>query len=164
MPAGVSTYAMDVAPYNEQYININGSRYATVNYCGDYASYYLNASGGIDFFLWEGKCKVKTEMTSFEYAKDYDNRTVQFGRMKYINRLARTYELRTGWLNEEESERFAKNLATTTWMYLHDLTSGEIIPVTVTDYSVEHKTYSTESGNLISYVLTCKDSQDRDRR
>lgn len=164
MPAGVSTYAMDVAPYNEQYIYVNGVLYGTVDYCGEYASYFLNSSGGIDFFLWEGKCKKTAKFDTSEYAKDYDNRTVEFGRMRYVNRTYNQYELTTGWLTEEEAERFAKNLPGTTWMYLHDLVSGEIFPVTVQDDSVEFKTRRTENGNLISYVLTVVDSQDRVRR
>ena len=164
MPAGVSTYAMDVAPYNEQYISIGGVRYYTVNYCGEFAVYYLNANGGWDAFLFEGKAKRTDEMTSFEYAKDYDNRTVEFGRMKYVNRIASKYELHTGWLNEEESERYAKHLATSTKVYLHNLATGELFPVTITDNSVERKTYSTENGNLITYVLNVKTSQDRNRR
>lgn len=164
MPAGVSTYLADAGDYNEQYISIEGTRYYTVNYCGEFACYYLNANGGWDAFLFEGKCKRKDEFTQSEYAKDYDNRTTQFGRMRYVNRIASTYELHTGWLTEEESERFAKHLAPTTSMYLHNLVTGEIFPVTVQETAVDRKTYSSENNQLITYVLTVKTSQDRYRR
>lgn len=164
MPAGVSTYATDVAPYNEQYISISGVRYYTVNYTGDYAIYYLNANGGWDAFLFEGKCKRTDNMDSFEYAKDYDNRTVEFGRMRYVNRVSSTYELNTGWLNEEEAERYARNIPGSTKMYLHNLCTGEIMPVVVTDNAVQWKTYSSENGQMLTYALTVKTSQDRTRR
>ena len=164
MPQGVSTFLTGATEYDEQIIKFSGETFYRVDYCGEYASYYLNANGGWDAFLWEGTCKRKSNLTSFEYAKDYDNRTLQFGRMKVNTEIADTYELKTGWLTDEEAERFVLHLVPTTMMYLHNLVDDVILPVTVTDNSVEWKTYRNQGKQLIQYTLNVKSSQDFIRR
>ena len=164
MPQGVSTFMSGATEYDGLTIRFSGQTFYKVDFCGDYASYYLNAFGGWDAFLWEGTCKRKGNFTAFEYAKDYDNTTKEFGRQRFITEIADTYELKTGWLSEEAAERFALHLVPTTKMYLHCLLDGKIFPVVVTDTSVEWKTLKSNNKQLIQYTVNVKTSQDFVRR
>ena len=148
---GSSSYATTVSPI------------ASGAYCGDYAMYYLDSYGCWQSFLFEGNCKMNDTYHQYEYNKSFNNNTVQFEQGRYISEIQTNYELSTGWLNDEQSYNFARNLVGTNVAYLHNLKNGKIFPVIIDEQSVEYKQYKTQK-HLIEYTIMVKESQNRIRK
>lgn len=130
----------------------------TTEACGDYALYYLNRNGGWDAFLIEGKVVEKDTFTRSTFESkvnqsDYKSRETNI----YRNSIEHSYELNTGWLKDEESERLAYHLLSSNKVYLHNLNTLEIIPVNITDSVVEYKNFKNER-RLYSYSINVKES------
>lgn len=136
---------------------VNGS------YCGEYAMYYLNAYGGWDSYLFEGKCRKYDNFTQYEYNRSFNNNTIEFEKNRYISEVEETYELGTGLMEDEEAENFSFNLVGTNQAYLHNLKTDEIFPVMVDEATIEYKKYSNDR-KMIEYIIRVKSSQNRIRR
>ena len=163
--SGVSTYVADASAYVGERISFSGKSYYTVTECdGEYGMYYLNATGGMDAFLFQGKCKRTDNFTQYEYYRDYDNNTIDPGRNRYVTEITPSWELHTGWLTEDEAENMVVNLFPSTKVYIHDLAAGKIMPVVIPDTKAEYKTRRNNGKNLISYTVNCKGAQDVARR
>lgn len=132
--------------------------------CGDYAIYYLNSYGGWDEFLFEGRCKMMDEFTQYEYNKSFNNTTIQFEKGRYISEIQTGYELTTGWLNDNQSFNFARNLVGSNMAYLHNLRTGKISPIVIDEQDVEYKEYKSNGNHLIEYTIRVKESQNRIRK
>lgn len=132
------------------------------SYCGRYGITYLNRMGGYDFFLFEGKYSMSDNYDYFEYNRTYDNNYNGFGLSRFQNSYDTTWTLSTGWLNDEESYRFAKHIMGSTQIWLQDLEMDKVIPVVMVDTSTEYKKY--EGKGLICYTVTLKTSQERIRK
>lgn len=165
-PAGVSTWVDDALTYEGQEVSVDGKTLYTVDYCGRFCIYYLNARGGWDAFLFESKKWTrKDKINSYQYHKDYVNTDpYAYGREKYVSEIVPEWTLRTGWLSEEEAERFALNVIPSTRVFLHDLDTDELWTVVITNTEAEHKTHINQNRKLISYELTLQASQDLVRR
>ena len=164
VPSGVSTYVAEAFGFAGQRVLINGCETYDVRYCGDAALYYLSSTGAWDAFLIEGPVKRTDKYTQQDYYKAFDNTTIEFGRRRYLTDIKRTWELTTGWLTDEEAERLADNLFPSTDVYLHLLDTDEMLPVIITDTSVEHKTYENQKDQLVSYKINVESSQSADRK
>ena len=163
--SGVSTYVCDAAQYDGMDISFSGKTYYKVGACdGEYGMYYLNATGGMDAFLFQGKCKRTDNYSQYEYYRDYDNGSLDPGRLRYVTEITPSWELHTGWLTEDEAENMVFNLFPSTKVYIHDLVAGKIIPVVITDTKAEFKTRRNNGKNLIQYTVNCKAAQDMARR
>ena len=145
------------------YTNVISTASTVTPYCGKYALIYQDLQGCYRSLLMEGTFKVNDELNSFETRRAYDNNTTNFGRMRYVNEINRSYELNTGWLSDAQSRKFAKNVVPSTRVYLNDIDNNTIIPVVIKETSVEHKRYANEKA-LISYTITVEESQIKEVR
>lgn len=130
----------------------------STEYCGDYALYYVNRFGGWDTFLIEGKVKESDSFEIAKYKKVGDNTEfLNSETTRFNNSITHTYELNTGWLTDEQSKRLASQLLPSNLVYLHNLKTNKIIPVTITDSSVDYKEFLNER-KLISYQINVEES------
>lgn len=165
MPSGVSTYVFDATSYIGAKIRISGQTEYSVNYCGDGALYYLNAKGGFDAFLIEGRCTRTDNYTQSDIYKSYNNtRVSDFGRKRFLTDIVPSWKLVTGWLSDEESERLVDNLFPSTEIWFHNLKDDTIHPCVITDASVVHKTYSNQNNQMVAYEINIEYSQPLERR
>lgn len=126
--------------------------------CGDYALYYLNGAGW-DSFLIEGKVIRKDKYERHYITTNYVNTTLQFEKTNFNNQSVGSYELHTGLLSDAESDRLARNLFRSTTVYLHDLKENRIMPVLITDTSVDYKNH--RNTKLVSYTINVDCSQTK---
>ena len=142
----------------------NSISFVTGPYCGDMALYYQNALGGWDSFLIEGNVFRSDKLTNHNISRKVRNTSIDFENKVYSKDIDRQYDLYTGWLTDAQSKRLAENLLTSPSVYAHDLKTGEIIPVVITDTTIQHKTFRTNSKKPVNYVIRVTASQSRIRR
>ena len=162
-PAGVATWVRDCADLQGCKITVNGVSYSC-NYCGDFAVYYVGKKGGWNSFLFEGICKRTDKLTDYKYNRVVDNTSINFEDNKYLVELNPSYELRTGWLTDEQAEKFASELISTPKMYLHKLVENEIVPAMVMNSTSEYKTFENTGRRLVQYTITVQESHTYFRR
>lgn len=127
--------------------------------CADHILHFVGARGGWMSFCFEGRC-VKTDgIKQYLYDKAFNNNTKEFEKVNYLNEITTTYKLNTGVLTEEEAKLFAKHLGSTTKAYLQILSEGKVIPVLVTDTSVQYK--QDGMSDVITYEVNVKESQSK---
>ena len=134
------------------------------NYCGSGALYYLNKSGGWDSFLIEGVSKRSDAYEKYTYNKSFDNNTIEFEEGTYINQIQVKWTLHTGYLSDEESKRLAYHLIPSNAVYFHNFEDDTIVPVVITNSSVDYKTYRNEGRKLVRYDITLNESQKKINR
>lgn len=154
---------MSVAvPSNTDVILLGGQRYEVLRSCQyRYVLYYLSPKGGWCWFPVMGRVNKRDNVTQYSYTKNYDNQTAEFGKSRYLAEIGTKYELNTGWLREHESLRMWEVLETN-MAYLHDLYEDKVIPVIMTDETVEHKNKARDR-KLISYSFNVEASQPKVR-
>lgn len=158
MPSGVSTYVQDAYHYDGQQVYFDGVKLYDVTHCGDAALYYLNSRGAFDAFLCPSLKRID-KFTQQDYYKSYDNRTIEFGRKRFVTEIKPTWEVYTDWLTDEEAERLCRNLLPSTQVYLHTLDDDIIRPVVIADSQAEYKTYENQNYQLVSYTIKVEASQ-----
>lgn len=167
IPVNYHTVSGMVTPssnYVSTTISTDNAQY-NVSSCGQYALIYLNARGGWDSFLFEGKCRKSDSYTISKYSSNYDNNTTGFGSTRYMNIIKTSWELNSGWLTETQSNIFVRNLCSSNSVYLQDLITGDIIPVVITDTTQEYKKYDSETGiSPINYTVKVETSQEYKRK
>lgn len=151
-------------------VNYNGLKtpsakmeYEVKNTCCKYCLYYINAYGGWDSFLINGNNKRNDKITSYSYFKYADNRTTNFENKTYLNEVKPQYTLYTHYLTDDEASRMFHLLESTT-VYLHDLESGKVVPVTITNKSCDYKTFSNNGKKKFYYTITVEESQYKMRK
>lgn len=158
---GVSTWVRDVSDLQGSTLVLKSVKY-TVDYCGDYALYYKNRSGGYDSFLIEGNVAMSDKYDRASYAKAYYNTNpMNWGTNTYHNEITTSYTLHTGWLSDSESQILAFNLLPSNEVFLHNLTDNTIVPVIITNSEVSYKTYKSNSHKLVNYEITVEKSQKK---
>lgn len=162
-PSGVSTYVVEAAQYDGRVISLSGKTIYDVNHCGDVALYYLNAAGGWDAFLIQGKALRTDKFTQGDYYKSFDNTTIEFGKKRWLNEIRPSWELHTSYLTDEQAERLVRNLLPSTQVYLHDLVNDIYYPVNITDTQAEYKTYANQGNKLVAYTIKVEASQGMER-
>jgi hypothetical protein len=167
--AGEMYAVYSTVKYDDIYNNLYGGYDANVYNaldCTDaeFGLYYLNSQGGWDAFLFEGKAEVKDTITQFTTEKSYNNTTLDFETYRYVSEVSRSYTLHTGWLTDEQSENFAKNLVGSNTVYLHNLKTDTIIPAIITDSEVIYKNMKYNSGKMSTYTINIKESQNKLRQ
>ena len=135
---------------------------ATGNSCGEIALYYKNRKGGWDSFLIEGNWTKKDEYTKYTYNRSFNNNTLEFENGTYHSQIITSYQLVTGWLNDQESENLAFNLLSSNEVYLHNLCEDKVYPVVITDNTAIYKTYKNNSRKLVNYTINCEESQRKE--
>ena len=134
------------------------------NYCGTMALYYQGAAGGWNSFLIEGNVKRTDKLTRYNISRRVKNTSIDFENTTYSMDVDPTYEVYTGWLTDAQADNLAENLLKSPRVYAHDLVTGAIFPVVITDVSIQHKTYKTNSHKPVNYVISLKASQTKIRR
>ena len=135
--------------------------------CHNYCLYYMNERGGYDTFLIDGKETQRDKMTPNTYKKNYNytlpqntNINVDPGTIVYRKDIKESWELNTGWLNEDNAER-ATSLLHSTRVYLHDFNKDTVTPVVITNSTADHKTYKNQNRRLIQYVINVESAQEK---
>ena len=118
-----------------------------------YAIYFLNKYGGWNSFLIEGNVSKSENYERTNKTKEGNNNTINFRTSPFITKITKQYEIKTGWLNERESEILSLNLFQTSRIFLHNLETNEIIPINITDTSTTYKTYKNTGRKLLNYTI-----------
>lgn len=111
--------------YSEK--NVVGDVFNYTSGCGDYAIYYLNTLGGWDCLL------VKANKS--ESKTDYDYRTDDLD-IRYLTEYTESFKVYSDYVINREN---IHHLLNSTKVYLHNLTTDEIIPVLVDTNSYDFK-------------------------
>ena len=156
------TYWLDLSQYEGwTIIEANGRIYTPADLCGGYALYYINAYGGWDTLPIAGRTIKTDAMTRYNREAEYNNADASArGADTYANEITRKYRLNTGALTTEQARQM-HHLLGSTFVYLHDIERGEILPVVLTNNSHEHK---DRVGSLHLYEIEATLAQDRTRR
>lgn len=133
--------------------------YTIGDYCADYAIYYLNRSGGWDSYLPLGRSKQFEHYDRKNITMAYDAMSLDWGKKTYNNQISLSWEINTGWVNDTESKNMVKNLFGSNQVFLHDLSSGVIYPVIITDTEAEVKTFVNNNRKMISHTIRLESSQ-----
>lgn len=141
-----------------QIMDFDGMAMYKADYCGDIALYYLNRNGGWDSFLCEGVSKKIDDYTRYSITRPRDWDSMDFGKKTYNNQITTRWEVNSGWVNDSESERLAFHLLSSNQVFLHDLKTGEVVPVVLTDASAEYKTFENNGRKLINYTINITNS------
>lgn len=151
--------------YDDIYNFVEGGDYTVVDSCNaEYGLYYLNAYGGWDAFLFEGKSEKKDTITQYTTDRSFNNTTLDFEAYRYVSEISTSYTLHTGWLNDEQSENFVRNLVGSNLVYLHDLKNDNIIPAIITDTNVTYQKMKNNGGKQAAYTVNIKNSQSKLRQ
>ena len=143
-----------------------------MDHCGPGAFVYRNRFGGWDSFLIEGNI-IKTDNYSKqnyrkkgEYNSGYSINSLHLFNEKYTDSLDvnTTFEVHTGWLSDEESERLAFHLLSSPLVYfqnfngdLYESDPFTLVPVRLTNSSAEYKKFRN-GKRLVSYTITFEKS------
>ena len=119
------------------------------SYCGQYVLFYKNRFGGYDSFLIESNLieKRTPNKTSWGSSIPYaqGNEDVLSGNANsYKERIdseKTTYSFNSGYLSDEQSDRFYNHLILTEEAYLYDCVAGTYIPVKITNGEVEKEVF-----------------------
>lgn len=163
LPAGVSIYMRKASVDAGKRLRI-GDIYYDIKYCGDYVLYYLNAYGGWDSFLIEGKTTRTDTQTTHDYDKQVANTIQAPEKNRYLVEMETTWKLSTCFLTDDEAERLAKHLLTSPKVFLHDLVKQEIYPVNIKTNTAEYKTFENQGRKLVTYTFEVTRATDRIRK
>lgn len=146
--------------------NLAGRLYEVVPSCNaEFGMYYLNSYGGWDVFLFEGKTIKKDTIKQYNADRSFDNSSSRnYEKYRYVSEITTNYELHTGWLNDEQSANFAKNLISSNSVYLHDLKTDEILAAVITDSNVVYQTLRNNNGKMAAYTVNVEVSQNKLRK
>lgn len=146
--------------------NLSGRLYEVVPSCNaEFGMYYLNSYGGWDAFLFEGKTIKKDAIKQYNADRSFDNSSSKnYEKYRYVSEITTSYELHTGWLNDEQSANFAKNLISSNSVYLHDLKTDEIFAAVITDSNVVYQTIKNNNGKMAAYTVNVEVSQNKLRK
>lgn len=145
-------------------VTMNGVTYNVVTECAAYALYYVNAHGGWDCYLIEGNTLESDTLTRYTREVEYDNRDIQNRSVaNYVNEVTKSYTFHTGWLSDDEASRM-HHLVNSTEVFMYDIANDEMIPVVVSDKSLEYKTYKNQGNKLVNYTIKVDEAHHRIRR
>lgn len=143
--------------------SFGGWKYEVVDACRGALLKYVNAYGAFDYLLVEGVAKKTDKITRASYEKDAAAMTKDFESKDYQATMEATWKGTTGWLTDSQSLRM-KHLVESVEVYMVDMQTGEEIPVTMRDSSLEYKTFDNNSRKMVNYSLSWTESQKKIRR
>ena len=163
--AGSGTAVFDLSAWdNVASVTINGKTWEVVTDCREWVVYYVNAYGGWDSLLIEGNTIETDSLKRHTREMEYDNRDIKNrGRQNYVNEITKSYTLHTSWMSDAESLRM-HHLLNSPEVYLFNINTGDMIPVTLNNTKTEFKTYKNNGGRLVNYTIDATLAQDRIRR
>lgn len=138
--------------------------YEVVDTCARYMLYYLNAFGGWDFLLCEGKDMQKDDYTRHTIGQAYNNdQSRNRGNRNYRNDITRKWQLRTLWIDDAGAQNMHHLLGSTD-VYLYDLQTEQIQPILIDNPQCEYKTFSNNGNQLLRYDIEATLAQTITRR
>ena len=145
-------------------VKVGSLLYTGLRSCCTHALYYINAYGGWDFLLLEGRTIEKDSYTRQEHQREYNNSNVaERGTKNNLNEVVKSYVLHTGWMKNDEAAKM-HHLLGSTEVYLYDLEKDRMIPVVITDNECKYKTFQSEGGKLVEYEINVKVAKQMIRR
>lgn len=145
-------------------VTINGKTWDVVTDCREWVVYYVNAYGGWDSLLIEGNTIETDSLKRHTREMEYDNRSIQNrGTQNYLNEITKSYTLHTSWMSDAESLRM-HHLLNSPEVYLFNINTRDMIPVTLNNTTTEFKTYKNNGGRMVNYTIDATLAQDRIRR
>lgn len=135
-------------------------KYYVTDTCYKYALYYLNNIGGWDYMLFAGRELQKDDINRLQYKKEYVSQALDWGRKNYLTQINEKWELNTSYIDNETSIKL-QPLFSSNKIILQDLETSKLIPVNITNASVEHKNYRNQGRKLYSYTINLENSQDK---
>ena len=163
--AGSGTAVFDLSAWdNVASVTINGKTWEVVTDCREWVVYYVNAYGGWDSLLIEGNTIETDTLKRHTREMEYDNRSIQNrGTQNYVNEITKSFTLHTSWMSDAESLRM-HHLLNSTEVYLFNINTGDMIPVTLNNTTTEYRTYKNNGGRLVNYTIDATLAQERIRR
>lgn len=157
------TIPMDAFP-GALAVTVAGITWEVVPACARHALVYVNAFGGWDTLLCEGRTAEGEDYDRRTMLQRYDN-AVQSARgtVEYANGVTRRWTLRTGWLTDEGAAN-APHLLGSTEVYLYDIVDKTLTPVVITETSCEVRTYRGQGGKMFNYTVGVALAADNVRR
>lgn len=155
------TYFLDLRDYpGAKWVEANGRRYTLAQQCGGWCLYYINAYGGWDALPVEGRTIRRANLTRYQVAKEYDNRTYPArGLDNYASEIEGRFVFNVGPLTTEQSRKM-HHLLGSTFVYAHDLEGNRVHPVVLSgNYEILDR-----AGALVTYQVEAVLAQDRLRR
>ena len=143
-------------------ITIGPSIYYVTNTCYKYCLYYLNQYGGCDSLLFRGRELKTDDLSRLSYKKNYVAQSTDFHKVDYLTTLQERWSLNTSFLDNIESSKMI-NLMASNKIYIHDLETGHIAPVNITNSNCEHKTYANQGRKMATYNIEVSASQPKYR-
>lgn len=138
--------------------------YEVVGGCHRYMLYYLNAYGGWDFLLVEGKERQTDNYTRHTIEQTYNNdQSRNRGTRNYRNDIARKWVLHTLWI-DDAGARNMHHLLGSTDVYLYDMQDEQLYPITIANTSCEYKSYRNNGNQLTRYDIEATLAQNLIRR
>lgn len=142
-------------------------QYTLVDGCYRYMLYYLNAYGGWDFLLVEGKDMQTDNYTRHtlgrSYTNDYSLVKADRATRNYRNDITRKWQLHTLWIDDAGAQNMHHLLGSTD-VYLYDLQQSSLFPVTLSNSNCEYKTYSNSGNQLVRFDIDATLAQTITRR
>lgn len=137
--------------------------YEVRNTCAEYCLYYLNAHGGYDHLLINGTSKRSDNIKRTEITRMVDNTTLNHGRTDVHTEITRTWRLNTGHLTDAQWAK-THHLLGSTHVFLHNLDSGEIVPVVIKANKADFNTYRNNGRKMSQLSIDVEESTKRERR
>ena len=161
----VQNVSLPLASYEGlESVTVGGKTYTVADACARYALLYVNAFGGWDTLLMEGRDSKADAYDRNTMVQRYDNATRSArGTVEYVNEVTRGWTLRTGWLTDAQAARMHHVLGSA-HVYLYDVTAATLVPVIITDQECEYKTYRGNGGQMVNYTVRVELAQDIIRR
>jgi len=161
----VQAVAVPLAQYADLAgVTVGGNIYEVVPACDRFALLYVNAFGGWDTLLMEGRSGEADAYDRRTMAQRYDNAVrSERGTVEYVNGVSRRWTLRTGWLTDAQAALMHHVLGSPL-VYLYDTVDGVLLPVTITDEICEYKTYKGNGARMSNYTVSVELSQNMTRR
>lgn len=147
--------------YNE--IVIGKLKYKIIESCNEWCLYYSNAYGGWDSLLVNGNVLKNDKITSHYYKQAFNNTTYEFEKTKYLNVINSSYVLYTDWFNDDEQSRLY-HLLESTEVYLHNMVTGEFLPVNITNTNCDYKTFTNNGKKKWYNTINVEVAQERIRK
>lgn len=145
-------------------VKVGNTLYHGISSCATHALYYINAYGGWDFLLMQGRTIESDAYTRKTFKREYDNREAQNrGTSNYMNEVAKTYTLHTGFLFGDQGKRM-HHLLGSTEVFLFDIEKQVMTPVVITNGDCRYKTYGSEGGRLVDYEIVVSVAHNMMRR
>lgn len=145
-------------------VTVAGKTYRVKDACHRYALLYVNAFGGWDTLLCEGRSAEADAYDRRTMVQRYDNNARSArGTFEYAIEVTRRWTLRTGWLDDNQAARMHHVLGSA-HVYLYDIPEGKLAPVVITDQACEYKSYRGNGGKPVNYTVTVELAQYLVRR